>query len=83
VVDIGHAGIPVEPLRDLVDIVSGGQARSDVDELANPSFLDEVADRPDEEVAIRAGPTRQVGSSFLPLSASSRSTAKLSRPPSR
>jgi hypothetical protein len=45
VVGVDDPGIWGDPLRDLVGVVVAGQPRADVEELADPRFARQVAER--------------------------------------
>jgi hypothetical protein len=55
VVDVDDARVGRGALRYLVRVVQRRQTRADVQELADPPLLDEMADHPPEELAVRAG----------------------------
>jgi len=60
VVDIDDAALRRDRLRDLMGVVEGGQAGTDVEELPNPRFAGEVCDDADEERANRASQVADV-----------------------
>ncbi|HEX9042061.1 MAG TPA: hypothetical protein VF838_13695 [Trebonia sp.] len=53
VVHVDHPGARRGPAGDLVDVVRGGQARADVEQLPDADLAHQVADRPAEHVTLR------------------------------
>jgi hypothetical protein len=66
VVHVDDAGFRGDGLRDLVGVARGGDAGADVEELADPRFAGQVADRPAEERPVGVGTGGQVGIDLQP-----------------
>ena len=84
VVDIDHPGIGGLPLGDLVRVVAGGDPGADVQELADAGLEPAryLVVRPRKARLARTR-NRRPGAAASTRSAASRSTAKLSLPPSQ
>jgi hypothetical protein len=52
VVQVNDAHVRVVALGDLMDVLRGGQARADIEQLGHPRVADQVADRPGENIAL-------------------------------